>query len=165
MSNTAFTVATAGDLAGALHFRVAADENFDPDRELEYIKSFPSLQQPIIMLIDDGADDSLIEVFAINAKKQLSALLVFVTTRAYVRKIWHAFDRTIVQTLVGGYTGVPANELHFIVDPTTDDYPVVAPLGAQQTHIYVMAEHGQYNNLLEWARQAPYTVGVIRNPL
>lgn len=161
-----YTVVPAGDLAFQLHFRVVADADFDPTAAIDHITDYPTTQPVLIIVHDDGALDELLITFATSAKKQFNCMLTLVTPER-VATPWYYFDRIVIRSSVGAYDGTPANEVHLYFNPDEDHdlFPVVAPIGASQTHIYAWTDKERVSDLISWARRAPYQVGILQRSL
>ena len=159
-----YTVATSGDMAGTLHFRVVADESFDPIAAFDHIANYKTTQPIVVVVHDDNPPATSLVDFCRSFRKTLTGTLVLATHSITPEQAWYAFDRVVLNTSVYSYPGIPVHEAHLHYSPG-DDYPVVAPLGAPSTHIYVYTDTEQYNDLIEWVRRAPFAMGIIRKPL
>ena len=162
-----YTIVPAGDFASSLHFRVIADNHFDPDDALQQIVDHPTTQPILIFVHDAGAAQSLIESFVKNMKERLNCVLVYLPFQERPTPLWYLFDRVTLITALATYKGTPANEVHLYYSPDDDydTYPAVAPLGAANTHIYVYTDRERYSDLVAWARRCPYPVGIASRAL
>lgn len=162
--SVSYTVIPSGDMAGSLGFRVTADESFDPDDAVKQVLSYPTTQ-PVIILFVDNAISDLTERFVAKIRSKLQGVtLVYLTSDEAPTRLWYAFDRVILNTSVSKYDGTPTQEVHLYWNGE-DYYPVVAPLGAAQTHVYCYTGKGNYEQLKDWVRQAPYQIGIIGRSL
>ena len=159
-----YTIASSGDMAGTLHFRIIADESFDPTAAVDHITTYETTQPIVVVIHDDNPPPASLITFCRSFKKTLTGTLVLSTHSVPPAQEWYAFDRVVLNTSVYGYPGTPVHEAHLHYSPG-DDYPVVAPIGASSTHIYVYTDTEHYNDLIEWARRAPFAMGIIRRPL
>ena len=160
----AYTVATSGDMSGTLHFRVIADESFDPIAAVDHITNYKTNQPLVVVIHDDYASHESLIDFCRLFKKTLTGTLVLSTKSNTPAQSWYAFDRVVLDTTVHEYTGIPVHEAHLRYVPG-DSYPITAPLGAQSTHIYVYADTDRNGELVKWVREAPFAMGIIRRPL
>lgn len=160
-----YAIVPSGDMAGVLAYRVTADTNFDPDAALEQIRNHPSTQPTVAIIRYAGAEPNLIQTFCKAMKEQLTCTLVLDTDIETPTSLWYAVDRVVLTMHAASYSGTPANEVHLRWDSSIVGYPVVAPLGANQTHIYAYAAQDELDQLINWIRQAPYQIGIIRRPL
>lgn len=154
-----FKPVPSGDMAGSLaHFI----KNFDYDN----VEEVADLDTKLVVLYDDGASvDALRALRSAFSGRGKNPTIALVTRIPLVQFSWYAVDRVIVVTTLERYVGIPANEIHIEWKPGDTTYPVVAPLGAQQTHIYATTDKGNFSALIEWAKKAPYPIGVIPRAL
>lgn len=159
-----YSVVSSGDYASSLHFRVIADDSFDPDKALAQIIDYPTTQPTLVYLHEQGAEPTLIETFLRNLKERFQCVAVLVTTSQVVTSLWYLVDRTIVRTTPRQYIGISANEVHLHYQPASDNpYPIPSPMG--QTRFYVWTEREHYDDLIEWVRQSPTPMGIITRPM
>jgi hypothetical protein len=158
-----FKPVPVGDMAGSLALHI---NNFDPtetDAILEH-------RAHLLVIYDKGG---LTVNGLLKLREQLRSepsttappVCALVTRIPVVSSLWYAVDRVVLVTNLNRYVGVPAQEIHFEWTPNDTTYPVVAPLGAQQSHIYATTSKGNFAALVEWAKQAPYPIGVIPRAL
>jgi hypothetical protein len=158
-----YTIVPSGDLSGSLHFRVYADEHFDPDAALQHIVDYPTTQPTIVYIHDGGAQQHRIATFIRILREKFNCNITLVTYDERVNRLWSLVDRQILITTVEAYTGIPASEVHLSWELGITYYPSVAPVG--QTRVYAFTGRDDYNQLVDWIRQAPYPIGVLTRPL
>lgn len=152
-----------GDMAGALAYFVTGDGDLSIDNVIATIVD-NHLKQPRLVVIEDRMiSHNDIEAMAQALHNQFTVALV--TTINAALPTWNAVHRVVLVTTSADYTGLPAHEVHMHWTEGDDATPVVAPLGAAQTHIYATTQKGKFPQLIEWARTAPYPIGVISRTL
>lgn len=157
-----------GDMAGSLAYFVTSDGDLGIRETLTTITS-NTLAEPRLVVIDGRHFTETEALEMTTTLRQAGYTVAIVVDTNIPSRVWYAANRVVLVTELVNYFGVPAQELHLVWNPDYDDgpsnHPVVAPLGAQQTHVYCTTGKGNFPALIEWARRAPYPIGIIPRTL
>jgi hypothetical protein len=159
------TIIRAGDLAGMPVLRVDECAESEANECIEAIRNAKMTRK--VVLVDETAMPGVDNIFTFIERLRTEVTPVFVVYRTgalNVHLAWTLMDHIILDNDYLQYTGTPANEVHLFCEKELMQdgfYPVVSPIGADRTHVYVYGPTEDNAMLMAWAAKAPYPMRLL----